>query len=182
MDELSEEEALRVLSEDARRIAARVPEMPAYGRDDAHADALLGALLAIRTFCLSKGATLRTYAQHRMRGAVIDGMRRMDYMTRKQRAQAPAGGAPVPLPEDPPIVAPDDPAHVVEEADLMRRTRHAIEALPPREKHVVIKSLAGEPLHAIGAELGVSESMAARIRKRGAALLRTRLDLKDDRP
>lgn len=58
--------------------------------DDLVADGYLGAVKAAKAFDPERGLQFATYAHHRVRGEMIDGLRRMDYAGRKQRAQSTA--------------------------------------------------------------------------------------------
>lgn len=49
------------------------------------ADGYLGAVKAAKAFQPDRGLQFVTYARHRIRGEMIDGLRRMDYISRKAR-------------------------------------------------------------------------------------------------
>lgn len=56
--------------------------------DDIYSVALLGLIGASQMFDATKGATFGHYAKLRVRGALIDEMRRLDWMPRSERANA----------------------------------------------------------------------------------------------
>lgn len=53
--------------------------------DDLVADGLVGAVKAAKTFDPDRGWQFATFARHRIRGEMIDGLRRMDYLGRGTR-------------------------------------------------------------------------------------------------
>lgn len=53
--------------------------------DDLIADGWVGAVKAARGFEPDRGWAFHTYARHRIRGEIIDGLRRMDYLSRNER-------------------------------------------------------------------------------------------------
>ncbi len=61
-------------------IAARIHEKlpPAVELDDLISAGIIGLLAAIDNFDPSRNATLRTYAEHRIRGAILDSIRGLD--------------------------------------------------------------------------------------------------------
>src|SRR3989304_735366 len=46
---------------------------------------VIGLLKAIERFDPSRGILLKTYAEHRIRGAILDGLRGMDWLSRSAR-------------------------------------------------------------------------------------------------
>lgn len=57
--------------------------LPAHvSADDLHSAGLVGLLQAIRNFHTHKGASFETFARFRIRGAVLDELRRMDWVPR----------------------------------------------------------------------------------------------------
>jgi RNA polymerase sigma factor for flagellar operon FliA len=56
--------------------------------EDLTSSALLGLLMAIRNFDPSNGASFETYARIRIRGAVLDELRRMDWVPRSVHEKA----------------------------------------------------------------------------------------------
>jgi len=66
---------------------------------------VVGLLHAINRFDLSRGILLKTYAEHRIRGAILDGLRTMDWLSRsarqKQRQYQQSLCEPPPAPASP---------------------------------------------------------------------------------
>ena len=58
--------------------------------DDLIGYGILGLLDAVRKFDPSRGVLLKTYAEHRIRGAILDGLRAMDWLSRSARRDAKA--------------------------------------------------------------------------------------------
>jgi RNA polymerase sigma factor for flagellar operon FliA len=69
----------------ARRIAARSGH--AVSADDLWSAGALGLLDAAQRFDPARDVRFETFAEHRIRGAMIDEMRRMDHLPRRLRAQ-----------------------------------------------------------------------------------------------
>jgi len=69
----------------ARRIAARSGH--AVSADDLWSAGALGLLDAARRFDPARDVRFETFAEHRIRGAMIDELRRMDHLPRRLRAQ-----------------------------------------------------------------------------------------------
>lgn len=70
----------------ARDIAQRMP----VEVDELIADGYLGAVKAARAFDPKRGWEFSTYAKHRVRGEILDGLRRMDYISRDTRRKVGA--------------------------------------------------------------------------------------------
>lgn len=62
------------------RIAINLP--PHVPREDLHSVGMMGLLQAIRNYDPSNVASLESYARHRIRGAVLDELRRIDWVPR----------------------------------------------------------------------------------------------------
>jgi RNA polymerase sigma factor for flagellar operon FliA len=62
------------------RFAVDLDDLIGYG--------ILGLLDAVKKFDPSRGILLKTYAEHRIRGAILDGLRGMDWMSRAARKRA----------------------------------------------------------------------------------------------
>ncbi len=67
----------------AGRIRTRLPE--SVDQDDLVSDGVLGLMDAIERFDPGRGLTFQTFAVPRIRGAIIDGMRAMDFVPRSVR-------------------------------------------------------------------------------------------------
>src|SRR5512134_1528442 len=69
----------------ARRLAARTGG--AVQPDDLWSAGALGLLEAARRFDAARDVRFETFAEHRIRGAMLDEMRRMDHLPRRLRAE-----------------------------------------------------------------------------------------------
>lgn len=65
-----------------------------WGRTQFHAElddligyGMLGLLDAVRKYDPGRGVLLKTYAEHRIRGAILDGLRAMDWLSRSARRE-----------------------------------------------------------------------------------------------
>jgi len=67
----------------ARRLVARTGLQSSY--DDLWSAGALGLIEAMRRFDSSKGAAFETFAEHRVRGAMLDELRRQDHLPRRLR-------------------------------------------------------------------------------------------------
>ncbi len=67
----------------ALRIAPRLPG--SVELDDLVHDGILGLLDAVSKFCPDRGVKFRTYAERRVRGAIVDGLRKKDWQPRALR-------------------------------------------------------------------------------------------------
>lgn len=67
----------------ARRIHERLPE--SVGMDDLISNGTLGLISAIDNFDPNQNVKLKTYAEYRIRGAILDGLRTLDWAPRQKR-------------------------------------------------------------------------------------------------
>jgi len=70
----------------AERLAAKLP--PSVDLDDLMGAGMLGLLDAVDKFDPSKGVMFRTYAEMRVRGAMLDSLRDLDWAPRSMRRRA----------------------------------------------------------------------------------------------
>ncbi len=70
----------------ARRLAARTAG--AVSAEDLGSAGAMGLLDAARRFDVARDVRFETFAEHRIRGAMLDEMRRMDHLPRRLRARA----------------------------------------------------------------------------------------------
>ena len=70
----------------ARKIRARLPEN--ISQDDLVSTGILGLISAIDHFDPSRHVHLRTYAEHKIKGGILDSLRRLDWAPRQQRKHA----------------------------------------------------------------------------------------------
>ncbi len=160
------------------RIRPRLPY--SVSEDELFSAGMVGLLIATRSYDPSRGAEFKTYAYHRIRGAILDELRRLDFLPRSQRDRARREGveAPafVPLPTDEDgqeslasLSSPD----ACEHQDLLETMRGEIQKLP--EKMRVVMTLyyhEGLRMHQIGARLKLTESRVSQIHANAVARLR----------
>jgi len=70
----------------AERLAAKLP--PSVDRDDLIGAGLIGLLDAVDKFDPSRGVLFKTYAEMRVRGAMLDSLRDLDWAPRSMRRRA----------------------------------------------------------------------------------------------
>src|SRR5215813_3013849 len=70
----------------ARRIHERLPEH--INIEDLISAGTLGLISAVDNFDSSQNVQLKTYAEYRIRGAILDSLRGMDFAPRQKRRQA----------------------------------------------------------------------------------------------
>lgn len=70
----------------ARRIHDRLPE--SVSLDDLVSTGILGLISAIDRFDASQNVKLKTYAEYKIRGAILDSLRGLDWAPRQQRKRA----------------------------------------------------------------------------------------------
>src|SRR3954468_1301787 len=70
----------------ARRIHERLPGH--INIDDLISAGTLGLISAVDNFDSSQNVLLKTYAEYRIRGAILDSLRGMDFAPRQKRRQA----------------------------------------------------------------------------------------------
>lgn len=70
----------------ARRIHERLPENVTL--DDLISTGVVGLIAAVDHFDPSQGVQLKTYAEHKIRGAILDGLREMDWAPKNKRRRA----------------------------------------------------------------------------------------------
>ena len=69
-----------------RKMRARLPAHVSF--DDLMSTGTLGLISAIDRFDGSRNIQLKTYAEHKIRGAILDSLRRLDWVPRQQRRRA----------------------------------------------------------------------------------------------
>ena len=154
-------------------------------------DGVLGLMDAARRYDGARGVSFSTYAAHRIRGAILDGLRTRDPLPRRvrrarKRAIALAGGpyqaGGVQLLElDTALGVPEDdslgPEARAIEADLVRCAWRGLAVLPPRDRRVLILRLVhGLTLREVAARLALSITRIAEIQARGLKRLRRFVD------
>lgn len=70
----------------ADRLAAKLP--PSVERDDLYGAGVVGLIDAVERFDASRGITFSTFAEMRVRGAILDNLRSLDWASRSTRRRA----------------------------------------------------------------------------------------------
>ncbi len=68
------------------RIAVRLPS--SVDKDDLHSSGIMGLIRAVETFEPERGFKFETFASHKIRGAVLDELRALDWVPRSVRQKA----------------------------------------------------------------------------------------------
>jgi RNA polymerase sigma factor FliA len=174
----------------ARRM--RVPTSALMGRDDIESAALIGLIDAVDRYDPERGVPFEGYAGLRIRGAVLDELRRLDDHTRGERARARtvaadtepeigAYGATLSLDMlletgDRDWAADDDSVELYESQDLRTRVESALKCLPPRQREVLARYYGDSlTLRESALKMGISEARACQLHGRAIQNLRHEL-------
>jgi RNA polymerase sigma factor for flagellar operon FliA len=173
-------EHLGLAGQIAGKISKRLP--PHVDQADLYQDACRGLLEAAMRYNRGTGVPFGAYARRRIEGAVLDGLRRADYLRRHtrdkvNRGEAEDAGAPLSLgnPDRLPgqFERPDTSAARAESGRLIRE---AISGLPDRLQVIVMNYyFDGRTMLQITGRLGVNESRISQLHKRALSILRERL-------
>ncbi|MBC8328987.1 MAG: sigma-70 family RNA polymerase sigma factor [Planctomycetes bacterium] len=160
------------------RIRPRLPM--SVSDEELYSAGMVGLMTASRSYDPSRGAEFKTYAYHRIRGAILDELRRMDFLPRSQREKArregyePPSFVAIPTDEDGQESLVADPvAAALENRELVDALREQILQLP--EKMRVVMSLyysEGLRMREIGERLHLTESRVSQIHSNAVARLR----------
>ena len=150
-----------------------VDDMTGYG--------MIGLMKAYNQFDPLRGVRFRTYAELRVRGAILDGMREMDVLSRDMRRRLAEAGV------DRPVVSGDkwlaevvDP-HCNQEAlteseQMARRVRRMVASLNRKQKYPIAAYYWGEiDQEQIAKQLGVSYSTVVLRMREARKVLRHKL-------
>jgi RNA polymerase sigma factor for flagellar operon FliA len=162
--------------------------------DDLVAFGFGGLLEAERRYDPSRGVRFQTFAYYRVRGAMLDGVRKMADLPRrahqrlKEEAERTPTAAPSPLDKAfarmsanltsaSPLqgsFADESPESALLKNERIERLLAALAALPPRQRALIRgRYFEGRTLEAVAAELGVSKSWASRIHTQALSALRS---------
>ena len=170
----------------------RVPTGALMGRDDVESAALIGLINAVDRYDPDRGVPFEGYAGLRIRGAILDELRRLDDHTRDERRRARdvaddaepgigAYGATLSLDllletGDRDWAAEDDSSNVYENQDLRTRVESALECLPPRQREVLARYYGDSlTLRESAVRMGISEARACQLHGRAIHNLRRSL-------
>lgn len=184
---MSAEGYLPLVGAIARAVSRGLP--PTVEIDELVSDGVIGLMDALRRFNPDRGVGFTAYAGHRIRGAMLDGLRERDPLPRSyRRAQREAeatsrrfAGEMQFLEIDAAVGIPDDeeigPEARVMEADLLRRLRLGLAALPERDREVLVMRMArAMPLRAVAGQMALSITRVAEIQARALGRLKRYLE------
>jgi len=178
----------------AARVARgmNVPVGAVAGRDDLESAARIGLIDAVDRFQPERGVPFEGYATVRIRGAVLDEVRRVDELGRADRrrqrraaAQGEEGTYLGTVSLDELIdggyrggAAQDEVAERYDAEDLLWRVRSAMACLPKRQ-HEVLERYYGDALtlREAGLRMGISEARACQLHGRAIQNLRRELSV-----
>jgi RNA polymerase sigma factor for flagellar operon FliA len=165
--------------------------------DDLIAFGFGGLLEAEHRFDPSRGVRFKTFAYHRVRGAILDGVRKMADLPRRAHHRLKSED------ENQPTAAPtsldkafarisaslttasplqgrygeEGPESVLLKNESVSRLLAALATLPPRQQVLVRgRYFEGRSLDAVAAELGISKSWASRLHTQALRALRSTLE------
>jgi RNA polymerase sigma factor for flagellar operon FliA len=177
-------EYLPLVERMATRMARKLP--PSVLREDLVAAGAIGLMDASRRFDGERGAQFEWYARVRIRGAMVDELRTLDWLTRNERSKARAQAATgegealsvvglEDLPEQQRSPATRDsmgPAGLTEKRMAREALSDAIAQLPEREGSIVsMHYVEGRAFKEIAQILGVSEPRISQLHARAVKLL-----------
>jgi RNA polymerase sigma factor for flagellar operon FliA len=161
----------------------RIPTSSLADQDDVSSAAMIGLIGAVDRFDPRRGVPFEAYASLRIRGAVVDELRRVDERGRVDRRPE---GAELAVSLDLLLetgahqgpVAEDGFAERYEQEDLKTRIQDALGRLPARQREVIARYYGDElTLREAGAKMGVSEARACQIHGRAIQNLRRELSV-----
>jgi RNA polymerase sigma factor for flagellar operon FliA len=162
------------------------------GRDDVESAALIGLIDAVDRYDPDRGVPFEGYAGLRIRGAILDELRRLDDHTRAERQRARA----VAVDTEPEIgaygatlsldlllesgdrdwAAEDDSTDQYENQDMRMRVESALRCLPPRQREVLARYYGDSlTLRESAMKMGISEARACQLHGRAIQNLRQEL-------
>lgn len=178
----------------ARRM--RVPTCAVTGRDDLESAGLVGLIDAVDRFEPERGIPFEAYATLRIRGAILDELRRLDDRSRGERRRtreaeaamdpadaAVAAYASITLSLDhllerggPAWPAEDELGERWDLEDLRMRVQSALTCLPQRQRELLARYYGDAlTLREAGARMGISEARACQLHGRAIQNLRRQL-------
>lgn len=152
---------------------------PNVDRGEAYGSAALCLVAASETYRPVYGIPFERYATIRMRGAIRDAWRRLDWVPRRVRATTPANKLRIVFPVgEYPRHAAQAASFETELVDTMCDTNTVadlMDALTTRQRHVIQATFFdNQTLLEVAGELGVTESRVCQIRSEALRFLRRR--------
>lgn len=170
--------------------AMNVPVGPVAGPDDLESAAFMGLIDAVDRYEPIRGVPFEGYATLRIRGAVLDEVRRVDEVgraDRRRQREALASGADAEVIATVSLdqlldrgyagaVADDELGERFDAEDLRSRVESALHYLPPRQREVLSRYYGDAlTLRQAGARMGISEARACQLHGRAIQNLRRQL-------
>lgn len=161
----------------------RIPPTSLADRDDVASAAMIGLIAAVDRFDHRRGVPFEAYASLRIRGAVVDELRRVD---ERGRADRRPEGAVLAVSLDALLESGAHQGPVVddgfserhEQEDLKTRIQDALGRLPARQREVIARYYGDElTLRETGVKMGVSEARACQLHGRAIQSLRRELSV-----
>jgi RNA polymerase sigma factor (sigma-70 family) len=169
----------------ARRLSRRLP--PTVEMSELVNDGVIGLIRALVRYDPARGVGFASYAQHRIRGAMLDGLRARDPLPRTVRRVQKS------LDADPDGIAPqltvqlvdldcalgvpadeaEGPEEVVVERDVRRRVLDGLALLPPRDRQVLVwRYVLGRTIRDTSQHVALSATRTIEIQERALERLR----------
>lgn len=163
-----------------------IPPTTVQEREDLVSAGIVGLIDAVDRYDPVRGVPFEAFARARVRGSILDELRRLDgrgrvFWKRVREGAASASEALDALSLDKLTEigaepAGDDCSLQILERDLWEEVAYAVQALPQRERDVIRHYYgASRTLREIGRELGVSEARVCQLHARAIANLRRTL-------
>jgi len=144
--------------------------------DELIADGAVGLVDAAKRFDPSRGLTFLTFAHHRIRGAMLDGLRQIEEGPRRKPGSETKRYT---IADEDPDALPCNLATQEEQmlgSEKRITLRRAVLGLPPRERLLLLaRYLDNQTLEQAGARLGLSRSWSCRLHARALRRLRAEL-------
>ncbi len=171
----------------------RVPTSALMGWDDIESAAIVGLIAAVDRYDPDRGVPFEGYAGLRIRGAILDELRKLDDHTRLERQKARTAAAADTEPEigaygatlsldlllesgDRDWPADDDSGEPCDRQDLRARVESALTCLPPRQREVLARYYGDSlTLRESATTMGISEARACQLHGRAIVNLRREL-------
>jgi len=174
---------LAIVKSVAGRIHSRIPRHSVARYEDLLQYGSLGLIAASRHYNPATGVPFHKYCRHRIHGAILDGLRAVDEMSRAQRKKRrnaePALCSVIPC-QRPDVFEPDrlpsqdpDPEHLAFRTQRYAALSSACALLHPRDQDIIrLYYLEGRTMKEIGAIIGVNESRVSQLHSRAIGRLR----------